>query len=451
MRRVYVSEVIDELGLSKFTWMVFLVLLGAMIFDGLDYMIVSFTMPQISKEWALTKVQTGSLASWGLLGLVIGGAISGLISDRIGRKKTLIWACVFYSLLTFLIYFAPNFETFAILRVLAGVGLGAFIPVCVTLISEFAPTKVRGVFVSSSLAAIVFGWVIAGLVAIPIVPRLGWRPCYVIGCVSLLYALVIAMLPESIHWLLSKGRGEKAVDIIRRMEESARGVAREWSPENLLVPPPPRSVGVGALFSREYCLSTIGLMLMFFLGYTSVYGVTSWMPTLLLEKGLPIAKSYGYSVGLNVGAAIGNVFTGWVGDKIGRKRNIVFGFLVAALAIIFLAYASGEMQTLAACVFVGLTINYALTGIQPLSAEVYRTEFRNTGVAWTQAFGRLGGFLAPIFAGYVQQRGAGFSGTLLWFVIPAVVGAIVTAFFVRYETKGKRLEDIASEVLGGDQ
>lgn len=104
MRKYFVSEIIDGIGLSKFTWRVFVLLGIAMIFDGFDYMIVSYTMPQISEEWALTKVQTGSLASWSLLGLIIGGALSGIIADRIGRKKTLVLSSIIYSLFTIPIF-----------------------------------------------------------------------------------------------------------------------------------------------------------------------------------------------------------------------------------------------------------------------------------------------------------------------------------------------------------
>jgi MFS family permease len=87
-----------------------------MVFDGYDYMIVSYTMPQISAEWALNKVQTGSLSSWSLFGLIIGGCLSGIISDKIGRKKTLVSAIAMYSILSIPIYFSTSFEQFAFFR-----------------------------------------------------------------------------------------------------------------------------------------------------------------------------------------------------------------------------------------------------------------------------------------------------------------------------------------------
>lgn len=448
MRKFHVSEIIDELGLSRFTWRIFVLVGLAMIFDGFDYMIVSYTMPQIAKEWSLTKVQTGSLASWSLLGLIVGGAISGLISDRIGRKKTLVLSCLIYSLLTLPIYFVDNFTTFAMLRVLAGVGLGACIPVCSTLNSEFAPTRIRGLFVTSSFAWLVAGWVLAGLIAIPVVPKFGWRLCYIIGGIPLLYSVVLMLcLPESLHWLMSKGRKKDAIALIRIMEcYSRKKISGEWSPESLIVPPPPKAVGIRALFSPEYRLATIGLWIMYFMGCIIVYGVTVWMPTLLYEKGFPLAKSYAFAVAQNIAALVANGVTGFVSDKLGRKKNIMLSFSLAAVAVVIMAYVTGTVQVLLACIFLGFAINFALTAVQPLITETYRTEFRNTGVGWTNAFGRIGGFLSPIMAGYVQQLGIGFSGTMLGFVIPAAMGIFAAMFFIKYETKGKTLEDIAHEI-----
>lgn len=442
MKKQYVSQIIDEIGLSKFTWMVYLVLFGAMIFDGLDYMVVSFTMPEITKEWHLTKIQTGSLASWGLLGLVLGGAFSGIISDRIGRKKTLFIACLFYSLVTGMVYFANNFETFAILRVIAGFGLGAFLPVGLTMISEFVPSKNRGAFVASSQAAVVTGWVVAGLLALPVVPYLGWRACYLIGDISFVYAFLILMLPESVQWLLNKGQKEKAASVIRRIEKVSGKSGGEWSAEELVVPAPGKSVAYGVLFSKKYLSTTIMLMIVYFMAYTSVYGISSWMPTLLNNKGMSITVAYWLSIALNFGAVIGNIFTGWISDKLGRKRNIVYGFISAVIGLVLIAYASGTVALALTSILMGLTINYALTGVHPLATEMYSTECRNRGVGLVSAVGRFGGFLAPLYAGFVQQQGANFSQTMLAFAIFAVLGALAAQFMIKQDTTGKTFEDI---------
>lgn len=95
MNNFSISEVMDSLGVNKFTWKIFFLLGIAMVFDGYDYMIVSYTIPQIAAEWGLSAIAKGSLSSWSLIGLILGGAIAGIISDKIGRRKILIFAIYF--------------------------------------------------------------------------------------------------------------------------------------------------------------------------------------------------------------------------------------------------------------------------------------------------------------------------------------------------------------------
>lgn len=444
--KVIVSEVIDNLGVSKFTWAVFVLCGFAMLFDGYDNMVVAYTMPQITKEWALTKVQTGSLVSWGLLGLLFGGFCAGLISDAIGRKKTIILSCVIYSLFCGLIYFAQSFEMFALFRVLSGFGLGACLPVAITIVSESVPTKNRGLLITSLFAFFLAGWVLAGIVAMFVVPAMGWRICYLLGMLPALYAIVLAIqLPESTRWLLIKGREKEAFNIIKKMELSAKGIATEWAAGSITVPPPPKVAGFGALFSRELLPVTIGLSFLYFMGTMIVYGVTGWLPSLLVAKGYSMVKSYSLAIMTNCAAVVANVATGYVSDKIGRKKTISIGFAILGVAVILFGYSANQFQLIVFSILFGFFSNFALTGVQPLLAESYRTEYRNTGVAFTQAFGRLGGIIGPIIAGFAQQIGFGFTGTLAMFAAPAVICVIIMYFF-KLETKGKSLETIASEL-----
>lgn len=170
MNKTSISQIIDQLGVSKYTYRTYFLVGLTLIFAGFNYMIVSYTMPQIAQEWELTKIQTGSLASWSLLGLMIGGMTAGIISDRMGRKKSLVIFTLVFALLTFPIYYVHSFQAFAVLRILGGIGFGACIPIAITLMAENVPTKTRGFFTSSIMSFYVMGWVIAGIVSIQVVP-----------------------------------------------------------------------------------------------------------------------------------------------------------------------------------------------------------------------------------------------------------------------------------------
>jgi AAHS family 4-hydroxybenzoate transporter-like MFS transporter len=450
VRNYSVSEVMDSFGVNKFTWRVFFLLGMAMVFDGYDYMIVSYTMPQISAEWALNKVQTGSLSSWSLFGLIIGGAMAGIISDKIGRRKTLTYSIAAYSLLTIPIFFAPSFGFFALFRVLAGIGLGACIPVVTTIFSESTPTKRRALFITFGMAWMIVGWVLAGLVATAIVPIFGWRLCYLIGGVPFLYSVFLYFkMHESAYWLANKGRKEEAVKILQYIETVATGKYTDRDPNLLITPPKSKVVGPKALFSKDYRSITAGIWITYFCGCFIVYGINAWLPSLMLEKGLKLSSAYGLAIAQNAAAIVANCSTGFVAEIIGRRKNLIGSYFIAAGAICIVAFVgSNFVAILAANIFMGFAINYAITAVQPLMAEGYPTEFRNTGVSWCQAFGRLGGASAPIVAGMVIGMGLGYSMSFLFYIIPAFIGALAAFLFVKRETKGKSLDQLAEEKAG---
>ena len=440
MKKYFISEIIDESGITKFSLGAFILIGFALLFDGFDFTIVPFTMPQIGKEWALTKVQLGSLASWSLLGLGIGAVFAGMISDRIGRKRTLGLACLTYSLFTLPIYFVPSYSLYSILRVCAGVGIGACIPVGITMSSEFAPSKNRGYFSSGIISFMMLGWALAGLIAIYVVPTYGWRVCYLIGGLPALYGLFMLIQPvESPYWLIANGREREAIKIVQQIEISGKGKARELEPGSLLLPPPAPSVGAKAIFSSEYLKATISFWLIYFLGTLAVYGFTGWLPTLLVEKGYGVVKGYGFSVISYLFAIVGALGTGIMADLIGRKKNMAIGFLVGGVCIVLLGLSATQWQVLVFAILVNIMLNYALCGLMPLMAETYRTEFRNTGIAWATAFGRVGAFCGPISGGFVQKLGLGFTGVFVFYAAPALMCTLATLIMVT-ETKGKGIE-----------
>ena len=172
-----VSEVIDSFGINGHTWLMFVLLGLANIFDGYDFMIVNSTNTYLAPSFGLqTAAQVGSLTTWGLLGMVLGGAVGGAMSDRIGRKKMLIIAVIFYGLFTLPQAFSSSLGIFAVWRLIAGFGVGSCIPIVTTCFSETIPSKNRGVFVTFGMAFMVAGWVLAGLIGNPIG---GMLPCWV--------------------------------------------------------------------------------------------------------------------------------------------------------------------------------------------------------------------------------------------------------------------------------
>ncbi len=445
MKAQYLSEIMDDLGVSRFTIKILVVVGIAMMFDGFDYMIVSYTMPQIAAEWGLDSVSMGGLSSWSLLGLVVGGSLSGIVADHIGRKKTLVGSTVLYSVLSVVTFFSTGYEMFALCRVLTGAGLGACIPMANTINSEYAPTKVRGLFIALGMAFMILGQILAGVFAVFVIPVFGWRVSYLLGGIPVFYALAIHfVLPESALWLVVKGRKAEAVAIVKQMERSAGVPARNWKPEDILVPVQAKTVGVRGLFSRGYALSTVGLWLNAFFIAAVMYGINAWTPSMLLLTGFDVTESYGFTIAQNFAAMVATCLAGMMIERTGRIRGAFIAFGLAILSCIAMSFALGlgHAAIFAGCIFLGFSVNFAITCPKSLTPELFPTEFRGTAIAFTAAVGRIGGFCAPLAFGVAVGAGMSFGNLMLLLVAPLALAVFALVPCARKETMGVSLEEL---------
>ncbi len=480
-----VSDVLDSFGVNKFTWMMFAFLGFAMIFDGYDFMIVNTTNTYIARTFwpdvAAPGALMGSLTTWGLLGMVVGGAFGGILSDKLGRKRTLVLAIAFYSVFTFPQAFSEDFVHFAAFRFIAGLGIGSCIPIVTTTFSESMPSKRRGVFITFGMAFMVLGWVLAGLIGNPITSATSplipgfteqvtyttatgtatmyanWRICYLIGAIPLIYAILLGIfMHETPHWYANSGRIENAVTRLGQIEKMATGKVTERDPKLLAVPPKPKKTNPSVLFSKKYILATVAIWSTYFIGQFCVYGMNAWIPTWFQSIGYSATDAITLQTFNNVAAIVSNVLVGFVSDSIGRKRNLAFGWLFAIVAIILCSIfvvPSNFGLCIGLMLLFGFALNYAITAVQPLMPESYPTQIRNMGVSWCQAFARFAGAASPIVLGALASMQAfqvdgttNWSSLVLVLIIPFALGFICTIMFVQRETKGKSMDAIQTEI-----
>ena len=485
-KRVFtVSEVIDSIGISSHTWVVFVLLAFAMIFDGYDFMIINSTnlfvahtfWPDNPNPGALM----GSLTTWGLLGMVLGGAVGGIISDRIGRKKTLVVAVIFYGLFTLPQAFANDIVFFAVFRLIAGFGVGSCIPVVTTVFSESMPSKQRGVFVTFGMAFMVVGWVLAGLVAnpicntpTPIIPGLcnevtyaladggtatmyaNWRLCYLIGALPVVYGIVLIFcMHETPHWYANSGNKEMACERLTQIEQATRHTAHEYDPNLLIVPPKPEKVGPTVLFSSKFIVATAAIWTAYFIGQFCVYGMNAWLPAWFTDIGYSASDAVTLQTLNNVGAILSNISVGFVSDKVGRKRTLGFSWLFCIVAIVICSLfvaPNSFVLCIGLMLLFGFALNFAITAVQPMMPEAYPTAIRNTGVSWCQAFARFGGSASSIVLGGIAgmalfQTAAGttnWSMVVLVLIVPFVLGFVCCVLFAK-ETVNKTMDQLAAE------
>ena len=480
-----VSEVIDSIGISSHTWVVFVLLAFAMIFDGYDFMIVNSTNLFVASTFwpdnANPGALMGSLTTWGLLGMVLGGAVGGIMSDKLGRKKMLIIAVIFYGVFTLPQAFANDLVFFAAFRLIAGFGVGSCIPVVTTVFSESMPSKQRGIFVTFGMAFMVVGWVLAGLVANPIcnaetaiIPCLcnqitytladgstaqmftNWRVCYLIGALPIVYGIVLIFaMHETPHWYANSGNKEMACKRLTQIEQATRHTSHEYDPALLVVPPKPAKVGPTVLFSSKFIIATAAIWTAYFVGQFCVYGMNAWLPAWFKGIGYSSADAVTLQTLNNVGAILSNITVGFVSDKMGRKKTLAFSWLfcIFAIAICSLFVAPNNFVLCVGLMLLfGFALNFAITAVQPMMPEAYPTAIRNTGVSWCQAFARFGGSASSIVLGGIAgmamfQTAAGatnWSMVVLVLIVPFVLGFICCILFCK-ETVGKTMDQLAAE------
>ncbi len=485
-----VSDVLDSFGINKFTWFMLFMLILAMIFDGYSFMIVNTTniavartfWPDVTAPGALM----GSLSTFGLLGMIFGGAFGGIIGDKIGRKKTLVLSVVFYSVFTLPQAFANNLEVFAIFRMLAGLGIGACIPIVNTIMAESVPAKRRGVFITVGVAGMIAGWALAGFVGNPIMnataPLLpgfteqvtyavqdasgatttatmyaNWRLCYLIGGAPIILAVILGfVIKETPHWYVSAGKLDMAVQRLSQIEKMVYGKSTDRDSSLLMVPPKPSKTSPPVLFSKKYIVASCAIWSTAFIAQFCVFGMNSWLPTWFVSVGYSATDAVTLQTWNNVAAIVANASVGYISDVIGRKRNLILAWILAIIAIVLCSvFVAGNSfgLCLALMLLFGFALNYTITAIEPIMPESYPTQFRSMGVAWAKAFARFGGAASSIILGYLATSALFMSGNVtnwsslvLVLMIPLGIGLICTLVFVQRETKGKSMDDIQTEI-----
>lgn len=184
--KVNINILIDEAKFTPFHWGVLIWCLIIIIFDGYDLVIYGVALPLLMQEWSLTAVQAGMLASTALFGMMFGAMSFGTLSDKIGRKKTIMLCVAIFSGFTFLGPFASSPVEFGILRFLAGLGIGGVMPNVVALMTEYAPKRIRSTLVALMFSGYAIGGMTSALLGAWLVPQFGWQIMFLLAGIPLL-------------------------------------------------------------------------------------------------------------------------------------------------------------------------------------------------------------------------------------------------------------------------
>ncbi len=447
MDMYHISSRIDRLPSTPMLKKILLLTGIGWMFDAMDQGMVSGVMAAIGSDWALTTGQIGLLGSSGMLGMILGAALSGMAADKWGRKAVVMWTLIIYGIASGLSGFAINYPMLLVLRFCTGFGLGGELPAASTLISEFSPKNIRGrnVIILESFWS--WGWIIAALVAYLMIPVYGWRVAFWVGAVPALFAAYLRKaVPESPRYLDETGKSEEADRLVSLMETQAgmEKYQREKRDEKQTKVTKSR-MSLIELWSPKYIRSTIVLWTIWIGINFGYYGFVLWTPSLLVAQGFDLVKSFEFTLIMSLAQLPGYFSAAYLVERIGRKWVLTIYFAGTAVAAWLFGHADTTAQVLAfGCLLYFFSLG-AWGCVYAYTPEVYPTVARASGSGWAAAFGRIGAFVAPlvvpvIYSTYGKETGYGYIFALLTAVFAAV--AIVAAVLGK-ETMGKSLEEIS--------
>lgn len=441
-----VLERLEALPLGRFHYKLLLVTGLGWLFDSMDTGLIAFILPVLAKEWGLAPGQMGLIGSIGLIGMALGAVVSGTIADRIGRKKVFTITVLLYSIASAFCALSWNYQSLLVFRFLVGFGLGGELPVAATLVSEYAPSRVRGRFIVLLESFWGLGWIAAACIAYFFIPLYGWRMAFLIGALPALYVCLIRMhMPESVRYLLAHGRVGEARKIVVSLERQLHVPVAPFVSEKETVPVVAKA-SFRELWKKPFASRTIMLWLVWFGINFSYYGIFMWMPSLVFQQGFTVVKTFEYVLIMTLAQLPGYYCAAWLVDKIGRKYTLSAFLLFSGVASYFFGHAS----TAAALMMWGSVMSFFNLGawgvLYTYTPEQYPTAIRALGSGWAAGFGRFGGMAAPMMVGALLARSFGFASVFYMFALVfAAVAVIVMSLGV--ESKQKDLESISERLV----
>jgi putative MFS transporter len=429
--------------------------------DAMDVGLISFVIAQLTVVWNVESSELSWVASAGFLGMAIGASVGGLLADRLGRRQVFALTLLIYGVATGVSALSWSIGALIALRFIVGLGLGAELPIASTLVSEFAPARIRGriIVILESFWAV--GWTAAALIGYFVVPLGddGWRWALAIGALPAVWAIVVRLkLPESVRFLESKGRVTEAEQIVEEFEAAAAtrtasagaGAASSTHPVTDSDATQPaeqtaptvnateKSSPIATLFGSALRRRTISLWIVWFCVNFAYYGAFIWLPSLLVAAGYPLVRSFEYTLIITLAQLPGYAVSAWLVEKWGRRVTLAVFLAGSAVSAALFATAgdvTGILVFGSMLSFFNLGAWGALYAVTP---ELYPTKVRGTGAGWAAGFGRLASILAPLCVPLLSAAG----GTTLPFVVFAGVFVIAAlAALTLPDQRGRALED----------
>ncbi|XP_067911654.1 synaptic vesicle 2-related protein [Heterodontus francisci] len=457
-----VEDAVEAIGFGKFQWKLSVLTGLAWMADAMEMMILSILAPQLHCEWRLQSWQVALLTSVVFIGMMSSSSLWGNISDQYGRKTGLkvsvLWT-LYYGVLS---AFSPIYSWILVLRGLVGFGIGG-VPQSVTLYAEFLPMKSRAKCILLIEVFWAFGTVFEVLLAVVVMPTLGWRWLLIFSAVPLMiFAILCFWLPESARYDVLSGNQEKALATLKRIA-TENGAPMPLG--KLIVARQEDRGRIGDLFTPQFRMTTILLWFIWFSNAFSYYGLVL-LTTELFQAGDVCSMSTGRKkpegrctleckylnatdytdlLWTTLSEFPGVLVTLWIIDRIGRKKTMAVAFFIFSLFALLLFICVGR---LALTVFLFIARAFISGGFQAAyvyTPEVYPTATRALGLGTCSGMARVGALITPFIAQVMLESSiyltlSVYSGCCLL--------AALASCFLPIETMGRGLQESSQQEWG---
>lgn len=425
-----ISEIIDNAKISPYQILILTLCFLIVLLDGFDTAIIGYIAPALREEWQLLPAQLSPAFGAGLLGLLIGSLIFGPVADAIGRKRVLLVSILIFGGGTLASAYTHSIESLTLLRFITGIGLGGAMPTCITLSSEYSPVRRRMIMVTLSWSGFTAGLALGGILAGQIIPAFGWPGVLMLGGIAplLLLPLLAWQMPESVRFMTSS---PKHADNLRKVVERITG--KSWAGVTIVDDERPVKANspISHLFIEGRAVRTLLLWVAFFCSLFVFYQLTSWLPSILKDVGYDIVQASRIGAMVPLGGTLGAILMALLMDRVGPYRVLALSYLGAALVVGATGYLMGDVYTLAATVFlIGFGVAGAQNGLNLVSATIYPTAARVTGVSWAMASGRFGSIIGSMLGAWMIVASGSTEMFFIWLALPVLVGS--AAIFLLY-------------------
>lgn len=349
------------------------------LLENMDVMFLSFSLSEIIAQMHISSAAGGWIGTFTNLGMFFGGALFGLLGDRIGRVKTFSYTIFLFAIATGLTYFAHNITALYALRFLAGIGAGGEYGVGIALIAENFQANQIGR--ASSVAAVggQIGSIVAALLAAWIIPAYGWNTLFLFGVVPVVLTYFVRRhVKESDEFLAAHKKAEETSE----------------------------KISFGRLFATpRLALQTLGLMLMTIVQIAGYFGLMNWLPSIVQQKqGLSVSGSSYWMIATIVGMSIGMMVFGTIMDKIGPRWAFGIFLLGSAVVVFAIVNVTSYWAMLLAGALTGFFSNGMFGGYGAVISQLYPTEIRSTANNLIMNTGRaIGGFSSVIIGALMDH------------------------------------------------